>query len=214
MIVWNLTRLYDVALWWIRKFSLEIKYKVVEGGRDKVKKKQNEFMKSINEFDALLSNRSTSLREINSKTRKNFARKKERPVYVFCCRRRRLLLSELKNDPKIWMKVTEIKVLFATLHSKTQLDAETTSNVMLQARFTFSKRIVSNYEIGLCRVIKRRNEFELILLRMETMFWDITSALTGFRSCWNMWFECGHIAGWFEVGKRSWTREKKISFWK
>lgn len=154
-------------------------------------------MKSINEFDALLSNRSTSLREINSKTRKNFARKKKRET-CFC-----LLLppsSFAAVGVEKWSEnMNESNGNQSIVRNSPQLDAETTSNVMLQARFTFSKRIVSAYEIDLCRVIKRRNEFEMVWLRMKTMFWDITRALTGFWSCWNMWFECGHVAGWFEM---------------
>jgi hypothetical protein len=66
--------------------------KAVEDEARKTKKKRNVFMKSINEFDALLSNQATS----NSETR-NFARNSD--LFHLC--RRRWLLSELKNDPKM-----------------------------------------------------------------------------------------------------------------
>lgn len=117
--------------------------------------------------------------ESNSETR--YFRSKS-DLFHLC--RQCWLLSELKNDPKMWMKVTATKVLFAK-----ELDVETTSNVMSRTRFTFFKRIVSACEIDLRRVIKRRNRFEMVFTG-KTMFWDVTRALTGFEVCFNKWNCC------------------------
>lgn len=77
--------------------------------RGRTRRRENIFMKSINEFDALLSNRSTSVNKIANEWEVKICSTCFFPLILVV-----IVAADVINDSKRWMQITDVKVLFTT----------------------------------------------------------------------------------------------------